>query len=567
MDVGEALGKAETALGRDDRVAALGHLLEAWRACRQPRIADLIDVVSAAVTRAREPIASGRLRTRLAAWKAVAARRDPADVGRLVKPPWRPSIDTQVLMARTLAEWPDDPRIAMFFAELLEQMREPDTGTATWHYRPMLVRVAELRDERALAIVREVMKRPDARTVAMVQGATWTLEGRARDGRGELSFEDADVMPMSPETERIVERIEAGRGGAPAAKLRGEADFLAAIYAEPDAMGLREVYADWLQERDDPRGELIMLQLAREQGRAVTPAVETRERELLAKYGRRWAGKLDRVFDVHERVWQAGFLVGGQPTYEGVRAAARDDPAWAMVREISGEDADEIVDWPQLAGLRAVHDLPVLHAARIARGPRRPLVELGWRMEQWTRRQRAPLGTCKALPKLRLIGIRDADGDTLEWLPGTPVMKRIECVRLYRRNPLRPFLEAVARLGGRLRRLELTRGDVVGTSTAGWWLVLERDEAPGPFTRAVARFRPDVRFRGSSVRSIENLSGLLFEVPKGWLRELVVEPAARGPLSREERAELEGAIEWVGDDVRVVQPWDFTTGRQRQAKR
>jgi uncharacterized protein (TIGR02996 family) len=41
-------------------------------------------------------------------------------------------------------------------------------------------------------------------------------------------------------------------------------DFEAAIIADTDDVGAYTVYADWLLERGDPRGELITVQLARE---------------------------------------------------------------------------------------------------------------------------------------------------------------------------------------------------------------------------------------------------------------------------------------------------------------
>ena len=41
-----------------------------------------------------------------------------------------------------------------------------------------------------------------------------------------------------------------------------ESRLLAAVLADPGSDAPRQVYADWLQERGDPRGELIELQLA-----------------------------------------------------------------------------------------------------------------------------------------------------------------------------------------------------------------------------------------------------------------------------------------------------------------
>jgi uncharacterized protein (TIGR02996 family) len=57
-------------------------------------------------------------------------------------------------------------------------------------------------------------------------------------------------------------------------------ELLAAIEANPDALDNWLVYADWLSERDDVRGELIMLELAIEAGLA-TDAVLARRRAIL----------------------------------------------------------------------------------------------------------------------------------------------------------------------------------------------------------------------------------------------------------------------------------------------
>ncbi|MBA3817719.1 MAG: TIGR02996 domain-containing protein [Deltaproteobacteria bacterium] len=49
----------------------------------------------------------------------------------------------------------------------------------------------------------------------------------------------------------------------PAVELR-DPELEAVLLADPDARGGYAVYADWLLERDDPRGELISVQFARE---------------------------------------------------------------------------------------------------------------------------------------------------------------------------------------------------------------------------------------------------------------------------------------------------------------
>ncbi len=68
--------------------------------------------------------------------------------------------------------------------------------------------------------------------------------------------------------------------------------LLEACLAEPDDDAPRLVYADWLLERGDPLGELIIVQctLARDGGDR--EALVQRERELLSKHRARWEGEL-----------------------------------------------------------------------------------------------------------------------------------------------------------------------------------------------------------------------------------------------------------------------------------
>ncbi len=78
-----------------------------------------------------------------------------------------------------------------------------------------------------------------------------------------------------------------------------DADFLHTIVEEPENEEVRLVYADWLLERNDPRGEFIQVQcqLARwEEGsgdwKAVAPhlyELRLREKALLREYGAKWS--------------------------------------------------------------------------------------------------------------------------------------------------------------------------------------------------------------------------------------------------------------------------------------
>jgi uncharacterized protein (TIGR02996 family) len=83
-----------------------------------------------------------------------------------------------------------------------------------------------------------------------------------------------------------------------------EAEAIDAVVANPDDDGPRLVYADWLLERGDPRGELIQLQCRRRR-RAPDRNAMQRERELLKAHRREWLGPL------HEFVKGKAELVRG----------------------------------------------------------------------------------------------------------------------------------------------------------------------------------------------------------------------------------------------------------------
>lgn len=88
-----------------------------------------------------------------------------------------------------------------------------------------------------------------------------------------------------------------------------EAAFLQAILAAPDDDAPRLVYADWLEERTDPKGEFIRLQCAHARkwheaiwisGDPDNERMEALERE----YGDRWLQGMPRPLDVRWHLWR-----------------------------------------------------------------------------------------------------------------------------------------------------------------------------------------------------------------------------------------------------------------------
>ena len=74
-----------------------------------------------------------------------------------------------------------------------------------------------------------------------------------------------------------------------------EAAFLERVCAQPDDDGPRLVFADWLDERDDPRGQFIRVQLALSRlsvDDARRNRLIDREAALLARYYASWSAPL-----------------------------------------------------------------------------------------------------------------------------------------------------------------------------------------------------------------------------------------------------------------------------------
>jgi uncharacterized protein (TIGR02996 family) len=85
--------------------------------------------------------------------------------------------------------------------------------------------------------------------------------------------------------------------------------FLEAICEEPDDDTVRLIFADWLEERGDPRGEFIRIQCAvaampEEDERRKT--LEDRAEQLLRQHRPRWVGALSSR--VAEYVFRCGFV-------------------------------------------------------------------------------------------------------------------------------------------------------------------------------------------------------------------------------------------------------------------
>jgi len=86
-------------------------------------------------------------------------------------------------------------------------------------------------------------------------------------------------------------------------------DFLGAILEDPDNDALRLAFADWLEERGDPRGEFIRIQfeLAEMKGNDQRfPALFRRELDLISEHKEQWFGPERQRFgnwECHRGFW------------------------------------------------------------------------------------------------------------------------------------------------------------------------------------------------------------------------------------------------------------------------
>lgn len=162
------------------------------------------------------------------------------------------------------------------------------------------------------------------------------------------------------------------------------AEFMPAIHADPDDDVPRLIYADWLEDRGDPRGEFIRVQCELADRR--TPyfrreELEQRERELLARHEAEWAAplrgwvnhwKFRRGFPDEILLTEWAFLTHADTLYRLV-------PATALRLQFAGPHLRRVLDCPSLrivrrldlsdhylgaAGVKALAEAPHLPALR-----------------------------------------------------------------------------------------------------------------------------------------------------------------------------------------------------------
>jgi uncharacterized protein (TIGR02996 family) len=194
------------------------------------------------------------------------------------------------------------------------------------------------------------------------------------------------------------------------------AELLAAIHANPADDALRQVYADVLGERGDPRGDFITMQLARS-GRAPTNEERDRELELLGTHVLDWladvATTVERPAMVcvgptgdnpvrFERGFLTGLLMSGDAS---AIAAIGNHPNLATVEELrllaTGEQVLATADLPALTSLSLF--TPICLSTIIARPAAAHLRHLTLFEHVDGRTFVGQVASCEALPALHSL--------------------------------------------------------------------------------------------------------------------------------------------------------------------
>jgi uncharacterized protein (TIGR02996 family) len=133
-------------------------------------------------------------------------------------------------------------------------------------------------------------------------------------------------------------------------------EFLQALADRPFDRALRLVFADWLLEAGDPRGEVIALH---ERG-GLSWKDRNTIRNLTEQHSREWLGPLRGLADQAQSRFEGGFLSSLVCAPSPPRAAwrlARDEPRLATVRSLTlpaGPESPELGDFLRSPRLRSV---------------------------------------------------------------------------------------------------------------------------------------------------------------------------------------------------------------------
>jgi uncharacterized protein (TIGR02996 family) len=465
-----ALGRARVALEAGAGATALRALIDGWRVCRTPELAELVERLSVRVAQGRSLPPAKTQKQELLDWIERARQRDPADLHLLIE-----SFDRilarghkqQIIACLTeLAHWRDDPRIGGRVAQW-----RYGNARVNAHERTLSKRFNQLvlacGDPRTLP-----RRHLQSRALPVELEARLTELGRSIEPESEP---DATLDEVCTQLLELIAKAKLDPAADPKPRATGpktREQLFEDVYADPSDETARMVIGDWLLSHGDPRGELISLQLRRLEHEPSREA-RARERALLAEYAMTWLGPLARLACKRGLVFERGFPVAVELMPISVRLveAEQGHREWATLERVSFarrmrgsasiisahmqaiRELEHVCDTGLLA-LATKHDtLPVEHVSY------QPMNQ--WR---WMGKGLAALRECEGLERLRSFQVlRELMAAETEWLWDTKLGRRLQTLHVESRQGLVDWRHVPEHL----QRLVLHRGE-------SWWM-LERD--------------------------------------------------------------------------------------------
>lgn len=291
----------------------LDRLLVAWSLTHDPMIEEAIVRMGRAIARPH-----GALATKpRAVWHELASAGRAGDLDRLLDAPWPEDGELALARVRSLAAFAPDPRISRKLAIIAR------------HH--LTKRRVELHEAIVALLVRAPTPSilPSLDALEAGRGPTFVAVYQpARHAIGTLVTRPADPSLLAEAHAQV------GDG-------RDVAALWAAHAAEPNELQRRVVLADALDLANDPRGELIQLQLAIAEG-TTDRRLRARLERLLAAHADDWCGALPMVERSSVR-FERGFLVALHSHASGADLERFfDRPEWATVEQLSiaGHDCE-----------------------------------------------------------------------------------------------------------------------------------------------------------------------------------------------------------------------------------
>lgn len=337
---GETKSRVDRALAyieNGDGALALDALLAAWRSCRCPELAAVVEELGRAAGR---PFSGpSGIKGWHSAWIDRARVQDPLDLTALLDAlveraePRHTSIVSSCLSELSWAS--DDPRATGVLLRLLEVRG----GSSSWNkvHTRLFALLEATSDPRAIAGLAPAIERSSQASPEWSPSMQASL-ARAKKVKAKLCNLFSDGVPTLPPEAAVACAAISMRAKqpleiappAPRKVADGQA-LLEAIWRDPEDDAARQVYADWLMEKGDVRGELIALQLL-----VSEPEAKKKAKRLIEKNRRTLLGPLAKAVMASTAVFERGFLVACETD---VRRKVEADvifgrPEWATVERI-----------------------------------------------------------------------------------------------------------------------------------------------------------------------------------------------------------------------------------------